>query len=120
MGANIGRRAFLAGAASAGAVAMPFVARASAPSDTDIVIIGAGASGLAAARTFQARNIAFKLIEIRDRIGGRGYTNTDYFGVPVDFGCSELHHARANPWVAYARQNGFAVGPLPGDDADRI
>lgn len=120
MGAKIGRRAFLAGAASTGAVALPFVARASAPSDTDIVIIGAGASGLAAARTFQARDIAFKLIEIRDRIGGRGYTNTDYFGVPVDFGCSELHHARANPWVAYARQNGFAVGRLPGDDADRI
>ncbi|MHA1525034.1 MAG: flavin monoamine oxidase family protein [Alphaproteobacteria bacterium] len=115
---KIGRRAFLAG--TAGALAMPFVARASGPTDTDIVIIGAGAAGLAAARGFQARNISFKLIEVRDRIGGRGFTNTEYFGVPVDFGCSELHHGRRNPFVAYAQQNGFKVSPLPGDAADRI
>lgn len=115
---GIGRRAFLGGAASL--LAFPHVPAKAAVSDTAVVIVGAGAAGLAAAQTFRAAGIPFRLIEIRDRVGGRAFTDTDYFGVPVDIGCSELHHARLNPWMAYARQNGFAVAPLPDDDENAI
>src|SRR5262249_25562726 len=39
--------------------------------DADAIVIGAGASGLAAARRLVARGIRTTIIEARDRIGGR-------------------------------------------------
>jgi len=40
----------------------------------DVVIIGAGFSGLAAARILHQKGISFVLLEARDRLGGRTYT----------------------------------------------
>ena len=43
----------------------------------DVIIIGAGISGLAAARKLQedlADDVSFLVLEARDRIGGRTYT----------------------------------------------
>jgi monoamine oxidase len=108
---GIDRRSLLGGAASL--VAMPHVLRAAKPVDTDVVIVGAGAAGLAAARVLRARGIRFELVEIRTRVGGRAHTDTSYFGVPVDLGCAELHNASSNPWVGYAREHGIDIGPLP-------
>ncbi|NND49152.1 MAG: NAD(P)-binding protein, partial [Rhizobiales bacterium] len=112
---HLSRRSLLA--AGGAMLAFPNIVRAGTPGDTDIVIIGAGAAGLAAARVLKKRGIRFELIEIRDRIGGRAETNFDYFGVPVDFGCSELHNAKLNPWIGYARQNGVEIAPLPGGNS---
>jgi monoamine oxidase len=114
-GTGIDRRS-LVGAAAA-AVGFPRVSRAAGPGDTDVVIVGAGAAGLAAARLLQARGIGFELVEIRTRIGGRARTDTSYFGVPVDFGCAELHQGNVNPWLGYARASGFEVVRLPSGGA---
>lgn len=98
-------------------VAMPHVVRADLATDTDVVVVGAGAAGLAAARELVARGVRVALVEARGRVGGRAYTNTRRFGVPVDFGAGELHRARSNPWTGYARANGIEIRPLPEDEA---
>jgi monoamine oxidase len=50
----------------------------------DIVIVGAGAAGIAAARWLQARQVDVTIVEARDRVGGRAWTNTSAFGEPID------------------------------------
>jgi NADPH-dependent 2,4-dienoyl-CoA reductase/sulfur reductase-like enzyme len=47
---------------------------APAPKNPDVVIIGAGAAGLGAAKTLSDLGISFLLIEAQSRIGGRAYT----------------------------------------------
>jgi monoamine oxidase len=66
-------------------------------SDVDVVIVGAGSAGLAAARTLRAAGLSFKVVEAMNRIGGRAYTSSDHFGIPFDIGCAWLHAADRNP-----------------------
>jgi len=65
--------------------------------DIDVVVIGAGAAGLSAAKTLCAKGYSVELLEAKDRIGGRAWTDTKTFGVPVDWGCHWLHSASINP-----------------------
>jgi len=63
---------------------------APASSTPTVIVIGAGFGGLAAARFLHNSNLKVVVLESRDRIGGRVYT--DYsFGFPVDMGASWLH-----------------------------
>jgi monoamine oxidase len=96
-----------ASAALAGVGARAFAAAAGAP---EALVIGAGGAGLVAAKELAARGIPVLVLEARDRIGGRAFTDTS-LGVPWDRGCSWLHASNRNPWIAYARQNGFEVQP---------
>ncbi|NVJ85291.1 MAG: flavin monoamine oxidase family protein [Algoriphagus sp.] len=41
---------------------------------TEVIIVGAGFSGIAAAKKLHEAGISFKILEARDRIGGRVYT----------------------------------------------
>lgn len=99
------RRSVLAGLASAAA----FAPRAAFPSDPDVVIVGAGAAGLAAASTLMELGRTVVVLEARDRIGGRAFTDTARFGVPFDHGCSWLHSADANPWHPIAQAGGYTL-----------
>jgi monoamine oxidase len=76
-------------------------------SDLDVIIVGAGAAGLAAARPLLASGKSVLLLEARDRIGGRAWTEPDVAGHPVDHGASFIHAARGNPWTAIARRLGM-------------
>ena len=76
--------------------------------DVDIVVVGAGAAGLAAARTAMELGLRVTLLEAKDRIGGRAYTDTENFGVPFDHGCNWLHSADVNPLATLARALGFS------------
>lgn len=62
----------------------------------DVVVIGAGISGLAAARELTDAGLSVKVVEARDRIGGRLYTRTNIANGPVELG-AEFVHTAANP-----------------------
>ncbi|GAB2176124.1 NAD(P)/FAD-dependent oxidoreductase [Dongia sp. agr-C8] len=73
----------------------------------DLVIVGAGVAGLAAAQAAQARGLTFHLIEASHRIGGRAYTEEMAPGMPMDLGCHWMHSASLNPFPAIADRLGF-------------
>ena len=75
-----------------------------------VLIIGAGAAGISAARYFQARQIPFRVIEASHRVGGRAYSEAYKNGGWFDLGCSYLHEGEINPLVPFARDLGFDLG----------
>jgi len=75
--------------------------------DTDVAIVGAGAAGLAAAKTLGELGVPFVVLEASHRIGGRAYTEAAGPGQPFDLGCHWMHSASLNPFVAIADAHGF-------------
>jgi monoamine oxidase len=73
-----------------------------------VIIIGAGAAGIAAARHLKAAGLNPLILEARERIGGRAIT-AEFAGMPVDLGAHWLHAAHANPLVTLARKEGLSV-----------
>lgn len=73
------------------------------PKQTQILVIGAGISGIAAARQLKAQGFQVTLLEGRDRVGGRIYTNRT-LGIPVDLGASWIHGITNNPIGKLARE----------------
>src|ERR1700742_2517844 len=76
-------------------------------SDVDLIIIGAGAAGLAAARTARETGLTCHLLEASHRIGGRAYTEELAPGIPFDLGCHWMHSASLNPFVPIADRLSF-------------
>jgi monoamine oxidase len=81
-------------------------------SEIDVVVVGAGAAGLTAAGELAATGLTVRVVEARDRVGGRAFTR-EVDGLPVDLGCGWLHSASENEWVALALARGFAVNRSP-------
>ncbi|WP_342238116.1 flavin monoamine oxidase family protein [Inquilinus sp. OTU3971] len=80
----------------------------------DIVIVGAGAAGLAVARRLQSLGVSFVVLEARSRIGGRAFTDTRTLGAPVDLGGHWLHSPALNPLTPLAERYGIRVDRSPG------
>lgn len=94
----------------------------------DVAVIGAGAAGLAAGLALQKTGRSFIVLEARDRIGGRAFTDMS-LGLPFDMGAHWLHAAAQNPFTKIADRLGVKYnsriswadvvrfgsgGPLPG------
>jgi monoamine oxidase len=80
--------------------------------DVAVLVIGAGAAGLAAAAELRARRIAALVLEARSRVGGRAFTDATALGAPFDLGASFIHAAdRGNPWADLALAAGEPVVP---------
>lgn len=62
------------------------------PSSTAVVIVGAGLSGLIAARELQRHDVDFLVLEAADRIGGRSMAETTSLGSRVDLGGQWIGH----------------------------
>ena len=56
-----------------------------------VIVVGAGAAGLSAARELSAAGIEVILLEARQRSGGRIHTVSSSAGVPVELGAEFIH-----------------------------
>lgn len=86
-------------------LAAPFTTKARAQT-TRVVVIGAGAAGLAAAQALKAKGANPIVVEARDRIGGRLHTSTLWRDLPMDLGASWIHGLSGNPITDLARAAG--------------
>src|SRR5712671_2422857 len=115
----LSRRSFLAAAAAlAASPALEALGAVGGSGEVDVVIIGAGAAGIAAARRVAAANRRFALIEAADRIGGRCATDTKIFGVPYDLGAHWIHNPDTNPLTKLA--TGLDIYPAPRTQTLRV
>lgn len=118
----IRRRLLLLLAASAGLSTASSVRRALAqalpptPSDAGatsagagkglkVVVVGAGMAGLTAAAILAAAGAEVIVLEARDRIGGRIFTDRS-LGVPVEHGANFIHGFNGNPAAELAAKAG--------------
>jgi monoamine oxidase len=117
---RLSRRSFLA--ASAAVTASPALgARSPSPAvDFDVIIVGAGAAGIAAARRVSAAGRSFRLLEASNRIGGRCLTDTAIFGVPYDRGAHWIHMPDLNPVAKLAPKTGLDVYTAPPSQRLRV
>lgn len=98
---QINRRQFaLAGAAAALASGR---AGADHPAAPDVVIVGAGAAGIAAAHELRAAGVSYVQVEAADRTGGRAFTETSTFGAPYDHGAHWVQNTTRNPYFERAK-----------------
>jgi monoamine oxidase len=120
---RLSRRSFLA--ASAAFAAKPalvpaYGATAPSSSQADVVIVGAGAAGIAAARRVAAAGRHYVLIEATDHIGGRCITDTKTFGVPFDRGAHWIYLPDSNPVTKLTLRRGLDVYPASQSQKVRI
>lgn len=80
--------------------------RSQSPQHVDVIIVGAGMSGLTAAKALLKANKNILVLEAQDRIGGRALLSHQ-FKVPIDLGAAWFHGVDENPLVPIADQMGF-------------
>ena len=80
------------------------------------VVVGAGLAGAAAAHDLRAAGLEVTVLEARDRVGGRIFSN-EQWGVPVELGAAWIHGTGGNPLVPLARAAGLGLVPTDYDDA---
>src|ERR1700730_10545097 len=79
----------------------------------NVLVLGAGAAGLAAARDLSQAGLSAIVVEARDRIGGRGWTVHDRNApLPIELG-AEFVHGQAPETFAIARAANLIVDELP-------
>lgn len=76
------------------------------PNGKSVLIIGAGISGLAAAKKLKEKGFNVTILEAQEKVGGRLRTNRS-LGVGFDEGASWIHGINGNPVTTLAQQAGM-------------
>src|SRR5215471_8228387 len=79
-----------------------------------VVVVGAGMAGLVAARLLHDSGFAVTVLEARDRLGGRTWTD-DSLGAPLDLGGSWVHGVEGNPLTLWCDKLGVRLVESHGD-----
>lgn len=116
--ARVTRRRLLTGG-SAMVTAFAVAGRSSAATDADVVVVGAGAAGIAAAQALRAAGRKPIVLEARGRVGGRAFTDAS-LGAAYDAGAMFIHWAERNPWVQIARDLGVETASEPRGGGFRV
>ncbi|WP_317055390.1 flavin monoamine oxidase family protein [Roseovarius rhodophyticola] len=100
------RRRFLK--LSSASVLLPGFAygQSSFPSNPDVVTVGAGAAGIAAAHKLRERGVSYVHVEAAAQVGGRVITETGTFGMPYDVGAHWVQNETRNPYFERAKSSG--------------
>jgi monoamine oxidase len=88
--------------------------------EADIIVIGAGVAGIAAARRIQAAGRKVIVVEASGQIGGRCLTDTTTFDVPFDRGARWMHNPDTNPMIKLGRTADLDISPAPFSQKIRI
>jgi len=75
-----------------------------------VVVVGAGMAGVAAARGLVERGCSVTVVEARERLGGRIWTDRSW-GIPVDLGVSFINGSDKNPIAELAASLGLRTAP---------
>jgi monoamine oxidase len=82
---------------------------------TDVVIVGAGAAGLAAARRLREHGVRVVILEARDRLGGRIHTvRHPQSALPIELG-AEFLHGDAEEVLQIAKEAGLTRVDVTGE-----
>src|SRR5580693_4657880 len=72
----------------------------------DVIVIGAGAAGLAAASELGRAGLSVVILEARDRIGGRMFTLRDpVYQAPIELGAEFIHGLPPEIWQPLQARN---------------
>lgn len=85
----------------------------------DVLVLGGGVAGLKAGRDLRAAGLRVVVLEARDRVGGRVWTDRSLAPHPVELGAEFVHGDRADTWDLI-RHLGLATRRWPKSDESLV
>jgi monoamine oxidase len=81
----------------------------------DVLVLGAGVAGLSAAHALLENDLDVLVVEGRDRLGGRTWTDRSFAAFPLELGAEFIHGERAATW-AWVDRLGLKTAPWEKQD----
>jgi len=102
-----------------GAAARAAALAAGEPTPVDVLVLGAGIAGLKAGRDLREAGLRVVVLEARDRVGGRVWTDRTLAPHPLELGAEFIHGDAADTWDL-VRRLGLRTRPWPKQDESLV